>query len=198
MIFCIVIFLNSKYLNNPFFFLIAFVYVGRKIDFRRIVKFSIVITSIAVCFVIVSAYIGIIQNYIYISPIRKREYLGFRYALYPAAYLSNITAGYIYLKKEKITIVDSVVLIGLNSLMYWKTVSRLSAYMSILLILGSLVFKFFPKILPESKLLHLVIGSSYITLPTGSLLLALNYDPSKKWMLRLNKIFMQRLEYSFQ
>ena len=53
-------------------------------------------------FIIVSAQLGIIQDYIYSNVARVRHYLGFRYALFGPTFLFNITGLVLYVKKAKI------------------------------------------------------------------------------------------------
>ena len=142
--------------------LLMFIYCGRNIPFLKIAKFTLVITSITLLFTIGSAYLEIIPNYIEITDDRYREYLGFTYALYPAAILFNITALIIYIRKRKIKFVQLFALLLLNWLIFKKTNARLSFYMSLMMVVGATFFKIVPSILEKSKVLHFGMISSYV------------------------------------
>ena len=69
---------------------IIFIFSSRNIDFEKIAKITIVLSSVLLLFVVISAYLKIIPNY-QVSGERNREYLGFLYALYSPGYMQNIT-----------------------------------------------------------------------------------------------------------
>ena len=103
-------------------------------------------------FVIISAKLGIITNYLEISGSRVRSYLGFRYALYPSILLMNIVAIVFYLKQNKIQYWQWLLLALSVYWLYGKTDSRLTFYSSCVLLLSSLLIKWFPELF--SKLGH--------------------------------------------
>ena len=67
-----------------------FIYSARNMEVNKILRISYIISLVMLVFIILSSYLGIIQNYIYYSALRERQYLGFRYALYPSSILCNI------------------------------------------------------------------------------------------------------------
>lgn len=174
--------------------LLMFIYCGRNIPFLKIAKFTLVVSFATLLFTIGSAYLGIIPNYIEITDDRYREYLGFTYALYPAAILFDITALIIYIRKQKIKLVELFLLFLLNWLIFKKTNARLSFYMSLLMIVGATFFKIVPSILEKSKILHLGMICSYVIAFLSSYYLTYNYNPNIDWFKRLNEIFNNRLE----
>lgn len=169
--------------------LLAFVYCGRNICFEKIAKVTAYASFALLFLVILSASAGVIINYIEIVEGRYREYLGFRYALYPAAIAFNITALVIYIKREHIKLLD-VILLGItNIFIFYKTNSRLSFYMSIMVILLMIFFQRFPNILQHSKVLHAGMSISFIVASIGTAWLTVKYKESVEWMKTLNQIF---------
>ena len=81
---------------------ILFIYALRDVPFKKVAQTSLVVSMCLLLFVIISAKLGIITNYIEISGPRVRTYLGFRYALFPSILLMNIVAIVFYLKQNKI------------------------------------------------------------------------------------------------
>ena len=148
--------------NATLFVMILFIYCARNVDFRRIAKFSLFESILLLFLVILSSKIGIITNYISTDGGRIREYLGFRYALFPPMILFNITALELYLYKDKFSPFKYIILFILNYYVYIKTDSRLSFYLSILLILFIAILTKFPNILKKRKVLCNLMVFSFI------------------------------------
>lgn len=185
--------------NTSFFsdvvMLLAFVYCGRNISFEKIAKITIYTSSSILIFVILSSYAGIINNYIENTEMRRREYLGFRYSLYPAAIIFNITALVLYINRGKIKLRQVLLLLISNFFVFYKTNSRLSFYMAVLMIIIMPLFQKFPKILENSKIFHIGMGLSFIIAAVCSVVLTVIYNPNIEWMKKLNAIFNDRLKF---
>lgn len=185
--------------NTSFFsdvvMLLAFVYCGRNISFEKIAKITIYTSSSILIFVILSSYAGIINNYIENTEMRRREYLGFRYSLYPAAIIFNITALVLYINRGKIKLRQVLLLLISNFFVFYKTNSRLSFYMAVLMIIIMPLFQKFPKILENSKIFHIGMGLSFIIAAICSVILTIIYNPNIEWMKKLNAIFNDRLKF---
>lgn len=185
--------------NTSFFsdvvMLLAFVYCGRNISFEKIAKITIYTSSSILIFVILSSYAGIINNYIENTEMRRREYLGFRYSLYPAAIIFNITALVLYINRGKIKLRQVLLLLISNFFVFYKTNSRLSFYMAVLMIIITPLFQKFPKILENSKIFHIGMGLSFIIAAVCSVVLTVIYNPNIEWMKKLNAIFNDRLKF---
>ena len=116
---------NTSFVSDIVMLLI-FVYCARDISFEKIARFTVYISSTILMFIILSAHTGIIMNYVEIADNRRREYLGFRYSLYPSAIMFNITALVLYLKRRHIGIKEILLLSVMNLFVFYKTNSRLS------------------------------------------------------------------------
>lgn len=174
--------------------LLAFVYCGRTVSFEKTAQVTAYVSSIVLAFVILSSYAGIIRNYVEIVGGRYREYLGFRYALYPAAIIFNITALVLYIKREHIKLRDVILLGAANVFIFYKTNSRLSFYMAVLMILLMLLFQRFPNILQCSRILHVGMSISFILASVSSVLLTIKYKENVSWMRTLNQVLNNRLK----
>ena len=110
---------------------------------------SLVVSTCLLFFIIVSAKVGIITNYIEVSESRVRSYLGFRYALFPSMLLMDIVAIVFYLKQNKIQYWKWLLL---SLSVYWvydQTDSRLTFFSSCILLACSLLIKWFPELLSK-------------------------------------------------
>ena len=179
--------------NGTLFIMILFIYCARSIDFRKIAKFSLLESILLLFLVIFSSKIGIITNYISTEGGRIREYLGFRYALFSPMILFNITALELYLHKDKFSPFRYIILFILNYYVYIKTDSRLSFYLSILLILFIAILTRFPNFFKKRNVLCKIMVFSFILCSIFSLVTTINYDYSNPYMSKLNEILGRRL-----
>lgn len=135
--------------NAPVFLdTVILIYCGRLVDFEKIAWESLWTTVLISIVTIISAEVGLIQNYVDITSsagvIRQRQYLGFLYALQPAQLIFNISCIAVYLKKSRFTPIWALLLFIVNLYVYMKTDSRLSFYSSVILIIFALVLSWRP------------------------------------------------------
>ena len=128
---------------------ILFIYALRDVPFKKVAQTSLVVSTCLLFFIIVSAKVGIITNYIEVSESRVRSYLGFRYALFPSMLLMDIVDIVFYLKQNKIQYWKWLLL---SLSVYWvydQTDSRLTFFSSCILLACSLLIKWFPELLSK-------------------------------------------------
>lgn len=176
---------------------IALIYCARNKDFRTIAVVALVLTTLLVSFIIASSFAGIILNYTGWSGGRTRSYLGFRYALFPAQYIYLITCLVIYLLGDGFRLSHAAALLGVNYYVYATTLSRLSYYMSVGIIVCSVLLAIHnrrsPKDASESRRERFTMGAvllalTFISCAVFSVILASRYDPMVKWMADLDGV----------
>lgn len=195
---CGMIYLNFSYNAGIFSdigLMVILLYCGRDIPFKKIAEVTIKISIVVIFFVIISSYLGIIENYVQVAGVRRREYLGFTYSLYPAAIMFNITALTLYVRNRFVNLIEIFLLFLGNFWIFQKTTSRLSFYMAVFMILCSLLYKYFPRILTDLKIVHVGMVVSYIGSAIFSFWITETYNPSVEWMNQLNDILGARLLY---
>lgn len=171
---------------------LAFVYCGRRVELEKIFRFTLLVSGAAVCFIVASAYLGIIRNYVRVGN-RIRRYCGFRYSLYGPAFVFNLTAIEVYLKKADITWKKILLLAAVNGWMFLETISRLSFYLSIALLLAAVVLKIKPDFLEKKKITCGALTLSFVVCFTVIICCTIKYDRSVPWMSMLNHIMGGRL-----
>lgn len=179
--------------SKDLLFLLVFLYTGRKVDFRAIVKLTIGITLFVLVLVPLSTKIGIIQNQIIGSASRRREFVGFRYALYGPALLNNVTMLIVWLRRDKISYSELIGIFLINAWYYYKTDSRLSFLLSLFVIFVAFILKIDPMFLQKRNLVLNVLCFSFIIGFLISILLTLSYNSHVPWMQNLNTILADRL-----
>ena len=150
--------------GGSFAVIFIFLYCGRKIDFKKIARFTIWAGGFAVAFVVISSFLGIIQNVVVMHKGYERFSLGFRYGLYAPCYLFNFTALAVYIKGFKIRWGQILLLFLLNYGMYLLANARLSFFMVILVLLAASVMKCWPNILAHMKVVCFLLSLSYVVI----------------------------------
>ena len=121
---------------------ILIVWLLRDMDFRNLAKLSLGTMIVALAVIILAAKAGVILNYVTGDTGRIREYLGFKYALFPAQIMFSITALAVYLRKDELGLVETLVMLAANVYIFLRTDSRLSFILSILLLVLALIVRF--------------------------------------------------------
>lgn len=203
LIFCLATYAILGYINGNFMSTVAFiplfVYSARNVEFSKIGKFTIIVSLISIGIVIISSYLGIISNYVvYSSSGRVREFLGFRYALYPATFVFNITCLWLYLKREKIKWLELLFMLLLNYYVFDKTESRLSFYLAVILIGLFAINKMKPGIIINRKIIYTVLTMSFVICLCISIYLVFEYAKGSSWVYSVNDFFGNRIGYAYQ
>lgn len=170
-----------------------YIYCGRRIHFAKIAGVTLNISIIVVLVVVLSGYLGIIDNVVTAKGSRVREFLGFRYALYLPGILLNMTALWIYLRKDKVSIFGSLVWAVANWLVYYRTDSRISFVLAELLLVSALLMRFLPKMGEKLHGLFGVMAWSFVIFGGFSLIMTAVYDDTIPWMRELNGMLESRL-----
>lgn len=168
-----------------------FIYSARNMEVNKILRISYVISVFMLVFIILSSYLGIIQNYIYYSALRERQYLGFRYALYPSSILCNIIFLKVYLEKENISWLSLICLLAANYVLFQYTDSRLTFILGVALIVFSTIMKKSQKF--REILLNRTFIWSFLVLALLSIYATINYDYLSDWQSDLNEALGGRL-----
>lgn len=168
-----------------------FIYSARNMEVNKILRISYIISLVMLVFIILSSYLGIIQNYIYYSALRERQYLGFRYALYPSSILCNIIFLKVYLEKENISWLSLISLLVGNYILFQYTDSRLTFILGVALIVFSAIMKKSQKF--REILLNRTFIWSFLVLALLSIYATINYDYLSDWQSDLNEALGGRL-----
>lgn len=172
-----------------------------RIDFRKIVKFTAVISFVILLFIILSAKLHIIRNVIvYSNSGRTRAFLGFRFPLNAPAIMFNITALWLYYRNYSLKIIEIAALIAVNLWLYQNTDSKLSFISSVIIIaifmLFCMIFKSAEDFLIRRKVFTFILASTFVIAFAFSIFAALSYDPGKDWMRVLNRMTEDRLKFA--
>lgn len=177
---------------------IIFIYALRDIPFKSVAKTSLLVSVLMLLFVIVSANMGVITNYLEISGTRVRSYLGFRYALLPSILLMNVVAIVLYINKNNIRYWQWLLLSLSVYWIYGQTDSRLTFYNSCILLVFNILIKWFPNMLSKLGNVLNVFKLTFIVNAIISFWITINYLGSNNsfvnsFLFKLNQMLGGRL-----
>lgn len=198
LIVCVVLFLISlrvsqASMHRQSVLMFLFIYCARDIPFAKIARFTLNISIALVCVIVVCSCFGLIDNIAAFKSGRVREYLGFRYALYLPGLMLNMTALWIWLKKERISIIGCLLWAAANWGVYYFTDSRISFVIAEALLVAALFMRCLPNVTGKLKPLWWLAAASFAICAIGSLYLTVKYDYSLPWMRKLNSMLESRL-----
>ena len=170
-----------------------YIYGARNLHFVRIARFSLGVSAVVVCLVVFSGYLGIIDNVVVAKGTRVREYLGFRYALYLPGILLNMTALWIYLRQDQVSVSGALLWTAANTFVYLRTDSRISFVLAEGLLAIALLLRFVPRLKNGLDWLWGSLSASYILSAAFSYVFTAIYDATVPWMRRLNSMLESRL-----
>lgn len=177
----------------------ALVYTSRNVNINQIIKNVTYLLMIILIFIIISSKLNIIPNYSVLRGGNVRQYLGFRYSLYPTAILFNIVAGYIYVYKRKVKLSVLIFLSIFARYLYMCTYAKLSTVLVFAVILIAIFDKYMGIL--KIKFVNKIIYSfrySYIILTILSVWIVSTYNQSVEWMNKLNILLESRISLAKQ
>ena len=184
-----------NYMGYNYAMLPFFVYSARNVNTTTIVKISYRISLVLLIFIIVSSYLGWITNYITYDGEREREYVGFRYSLFGPAILCNIIFLKVYLEKDNIKWRTLIFLIIGNYVLYEFTDSRLTFGLGMLLLILTILIKFFSKF--KRVLMNKILIGSYVVSGLLSLYFTIGYNHLSEWHSNINEFLGGRLSLGY-
>ena len=169
------------------------IFCSRNIPFPKVADFTLRVSFVTVAFIVLSGYLGIIDDVVVHKSGRVREYLGFRYALYPSGILLNMTALYVYVRKTRITVPAALFWGVLNWYVFYMTDSRISFLLAELLLVVALVMRWAPKFIEKLHALWAVVAASFALCAGLAMIFITFYNSRIPWMRRLNSAMEGRL-----
>lgn len=125
------------------FWILAFMFCGRDIEFKKIARVTVVLSTIALIGVIASSQIGLIPDYLQLDAARGyRHQLGFLATIVPTTMLFNIAALLLYEKRDKFEWWKIIAITASAVIAYKLNDVRTSFYTIMLIVIGAVLLKF--------------------------------------------------------
>ena len=123
--------LEVLFSRNTTMLLYIFLFVGAAVvDAKTIVKTSFLTKGILLFLTVVLSRIGVIQDYVFLDGDRYRHGLGFSWTTTGSILFLHVCLEYIYLRREKITLIEYAILELLNIWFYKMTDASMAFYLT--------------------------------------------------------------------
>lgn len=122
--------------NDTFMTAMIFIYFAAEVDFKKILKQTVLVQGIFMLVTVLAAAFGIIENTLWdVGNGRLRYALGYRYCSYSAHILLFITLAWVGMR-GKLTIAANAILLGANTALYVLTDSKTDYFLCLLALAG--------------------------------------------------------------
>ena len=182
--------------HKIFLVMCFFIFSARNIDYKTIVKISIMISSLVLFFVSVGALLGVVYNEVSFNIIddRTRWYLGFTYVLIPVAIFSNIINLLMVYNKNELKWKYITLLIVINQILFEYTDSRLVYYLVCVNLIAVIILKTKARSLIDNNLFRNLFTWSMPLACVLAFYVTINYDPTDLYQYLINFVLEKRLE----
>lgn len=124
----------------------AFIVAGANVDYRRIIKLSLIVHVICFVIIVSSTYIGILDNIIYYrnqyEKTGLRESLGFHYPSEIAHMFFYTTLMWIYFRQDEIHPLEWIILVVATIFIFVKTDTKNPMALGLIAVICSMIFKY--------------------------------------------------------
>ncbi len=189
---------DGNMLQQSVAFLFLYLFCARNVDHLHIAEVSRIVSWIVLVLVVVSAKLGVIENFYLEINGRTRQCLGFRYTLLPPAILCNILMLTILIRKESIWISELVLFLVLSVWMYVVTQSRLSVLMNLVLLAVAALYRLGMGRVERHRILSWMMAFSFVILAGLCIWATFAYNEKTGWMRSLDGLLNHRLYYGRQ
>ena len=189
---------DGNMLQQSVAFLFLYLFCARNVDHLHIAEVSRIVSWIVLVLVVVSAKLGVIENFYLEINGRTRQCLGFRYTLLPPAILCNILMLTILIRKESIWISELVLFLVLSVWMYVVTQSRLSVLMNLVLLAVAALYRLGMGRVERHRILSWMMAFSFVILAGLCIWATFTFNDKIKWMRTLDNLLNHRLYYGRQ
>lgn len=176
-----------------------FIMLCRNVPFLKVMKTFLLATLAGMSFVFFT-YIFNLYPDTYLDLFREdgtyRYLLGYRFPTFLPNYYFHLVLCWFFLRKEKITILELVIILLVNYPIYVFTDTR-AVFGLVILSCAAILFVKYSNInystLMLGRLYRLFTKYSFIIFATIAIYFQYTYDPSLEWMGKLNSMFSGRL-----
>jgi hypothetical protein len=185
------------YKSNDFqlFDIIFFACSCRNIKFKNVVMVYFACQLFVFITTIVACLHGILPNIMYFQDGRIRNSLGYGYTTLPSQTFFYLSASYLYIRKEKLSIIELIIIEIGALVLYKESVTRNPFIMTTFLVIVSLVLKIVKYNFMKLYIIKLISKWTMVVMPFIAIMTAYFYNGNSFFSF-LDKIFSNRLTLS--
>lgn len=181
--------IDSNVLFCSFFFIIA----ARNIDMRKLLLGAFWIQLFLTIMIAVASRIGLVSDWMYNIEGRNRHSLGYVYPSYIASIFFYMVLAYMYIRKEKLHLLETIMIGVLNCIIFVLTDSKTSFVLSFLAIVVFFVLKYYKKELKNNLISKLLYSYSVFGIAIISIVTCIVYNDENNFLVKINSFINNRL-----
>lgn len=181
--------IDSNVLFCSFFFIIA----ARNIDIRKLLMGALWIQLILTIMIAVASQIGLVSDWMYNIEGRNRHSLGYIYPSYIASIFFYMILAYMYIRKEKLHLLETIMIGVLNCIIFVLTDSKTSFVLTFLAIVVFFVLKYYKKELKNNLISKLLYSYSVFGIAIISIVTCIVYNDENNFLVKINSFINNRL-----
>lgn len=181
--------IDSNVLFCSFFFIIA----ARNIDIRKLLLGAFWIQLILTIMIAVASQIGLVSDWMYNIEGRNRHSLGYIYPSYIASIFFYMILAYMYIRKEKLHLLETIMIGVLNCIIFVLTDSKTSFVLTFLAIVVFFVLKYYKKELKNNLISKLLYSYSVFGIAIISIVTCIVYNDENNFLVKINSFINNRL-----
>ncbi len=185
-------------LNKTMVLYMLIIIAAEDIESEDVIKISLLIQSIILSAVVFLSQIGIIEDYIRDPDIRPRHFLGFIWTSMGPYLYFFIVLEIIYLKKEKISKLQYLIMFVMGYWFYAMTDSKMAFFLITLILL---FFSVLNKQIRQGFFLKKIKKISYFipfSIAVFAIMIHLLYTENNKLIKKINDVLSGRLQLGYQ
>lgn len=181
--------IDSNVLFCSFFFIIA----ARNIDIRKLLLGAFWIQLILTIMIAVASQIGLVSDWMYNIEGRNRHSLGYIYPSYIASIFFYMILAYMYIRKEKLHLLETIMIGVLNCIIFVLTDSKTSFVLTFLAIVVFFALKYYKKELKNNLISKLLYSYSVFGIAIISIVTCIVYNDENNFLVKINSFINNRL-----
>ena len=184
-----------SYQSKTFGYMTYYMYIvtSKDVDYNRIIKCVLISFIISTVLVLILTFFGIIKDKIFSLNIRNRHGLGFNWTtVFPNMFM-YMTLYLIYVRKNKITIIEVLAVIAIAIFCYIMTNTKSAFALTILAILLAYLLKYNKFLLKYNKFYNYISLCLPVFMAFLIIIISYNYDSSNMILSKINSILSSRL-----
>ena len=176
-------------------FIILFIIASKDIELEKCTKIYFILISVLLTFTVICSKIGIIENLIYYRNNTQtyRQSFGIIYPTNFAAYLVYLILAYVYIRKDKLKVIDYLIFILCMYISYHYCDARLDSITIILISIFCIFKNVIQKCLNNSKIVRLIFEYLFLICASLTIFFTLNYNSTSKFYQSIDHAFSGRL-----
>ncbi len=182
--------------NKQLLPVVLFTYSAAGIRFEKILKVTFGVQAAIMILTVAGSQLGLIRDLMWYEGTRARHSLGYDYCGYPAHLFLFMTLMWVCIRK-KAHLVDSIILLAINYVIYLATDSRTDFYLSVLGLAGFFVWERTPRLKLADSVRGFLSRFGFHIACVLSIAVHWIYNPQSLAWQRVNQMLNNRLQLGY-